>query len=484
MPIENGWYSGQGQRHRLFADEADRLGDATSYLPSDRGAQGVQLDTGQVFGLASISPISWVPSKLGQALAGPLTSAGAPHTLGRNTFTQYDPFSAGGFEMITPLNPVQDDEFWICNVGGQGGVMTLTGGSGKAVTPPYALEGIGAAQTFNTPGLIAGWRFLAAFDAWKVITTNASSIPMFPGAQTFAASGSPHLLFPHITQPYDGTATHQMNFPANPVNGDRVAIIEIVGGGGVVTLDKNGGDQFENDAGVPVDTLVLTKGGIYREWLRFGSVWRLISPAMGPEFPTAHTILTRNASGVLVEAVAPENSMLRKLGSAAMGFATYANHSVMVRSASTGPVNQIISEGQVLGRGVGGNLGPLNNFAMRIQHHHDEVISPAQITSNQLAYNPTGFGTAEILRLNSDAARDINGFLASVVDFFGGVHRKRVWNVGGFNITLKHQEGTEAAANRILSTTGADIVITPDGYADIWYDTDGGVDRWRASPTP
>jgi len=39
-------------------------------------------------------------------------------------------------------------------------------------------------------------------------------------------------------------------------------------------------------------------------------------------------------------------------------------------------------------------------------------ISPAQITSNQNDYNPTGLATAGVLRLSSDAARNVTGIAA------------------------------------------------------------------------
>lgn len=98
-------------------------------------------------------------------------------------------------------------------------------------------------------------------------------------------------------------------------------------------------------------------------------------------------------------------------------------------------------------------------------------ISPAQITSNQNNYNPTGLSGAAILRINSDAARDITGLSG------GSDGREiRVYNVGSFNITLKDESSSSTAANRFALQ--ADIVIAPDVGVILQYDSTSS--RWRA----
>ena len=61
MPPIDDWHSGSKKRHRLFADEADRLGDTTGYQIPDLNTFGLQVDTGQMFYLKSIGPTVWAP---------------------------------------------------------------------------------------------------------------------------------------------------------------------------------------------------------------------------------------------------------------------------------------------------------------------------------------------------------------------------------------------------------------------------------------
>ena len=90
-------------------------------------------------------------------------------------------------------------------------------------------------------------------------------------------------------------------------------------------------------------------------------------------------------------------------------------------------------------------------------------LSPAQITSNQNDYAPTGFSSASVIILTSDAARDITGFGSPVAGrtFY-------VYNNGAFNITLKHLT-TSTAANQIIGRGAADTVLTPKTGAQVYY---------------
>jgi hypothetical protein len=99
------------------------------------------------------------------------------------------------------------------------------------------------------------------------------------------------------------------------------------------------------------------------------------------------------------------------------------------------------------------------------------TISPAQITSNQNDYNPTGLNGAFELRLNSDAARNITSIA-------GGVDGRIliVTNVGSFVITIKDDDGsTGTAANRFALS--ADVPIAVDETRIFKYD--GTSSRWR-----
>ena len=69
------------------------------------------------------------------------------------------------------------------------------------------------------------------------------------------------------------------------------------------------------------------------------------------------------------------------------------------------------------------------------------ILTPAQITSNQNDYNPTGLSASNTLRLNSDAARDVTGLS-------GGSSGRLmlVCNVGANPITLRDESGSSSAA--------------------------------------
>lgn len=100
----------------------------------------------------------------------------------------------------------------------------------------------------------------------------------------------------------------------------------------------------------------------------------------------------------------------------------------------------------------------------------DLAVSPAQLTANQNDYDP---GAGTIVRVSSDASRDITGVVAGVSG------QRRQWvNVGAQNVVLKHANGGSAAANQFLNATAADITLAPNEAADTWYDATSTV--WRA----
>ena len=99
------------------------------------------------------------------------------------------------------------------------------------------------------------------------------------------------------------------------------------------------------------------------------------------------------------------------------------------------------------------------------------AISPAQITANQDDYNPTGLARANILRLSSDASRDITGL---VVPDSGKV--LVLFNVGAQNIVLKDESVSSTATYRFA--LNGDITLQPDNSVGLWYDSTSS--RWRA----
>lgn len=103
------------------------------------------------------------------------------------------------------------------------------------------------------------------------------------------------------------------------------------------------------------------------------------------------------------------------------------------------------------------------------------VISPSQITAQQDNYSPTGLSTASVLRLTSDASRDITGIALGQAGKVLLIH-----NIGVQNIVLKDESASSTAANRFALV--GDITLTGDESTLIQYDAVSS--RWRALSRP
>lgn len=102
-------------------------------------------------------------------------------------------------------------------------------------------------------------------------------------------------------------------------------------------------------------------------------------------------------------------------------------------------------------------------------------ISPAQITSNQNDYNPTGLSTAAVLRLSTDASRNITSIAGGADGRILIIH-----NVGSNAIVLKDDDGaTGTAANRFALS--GDVTLSADQCAIVQYDSTSS--RWRLLST-
>lgn len=106
------------------------------------------------------------------------------------------------------------------------------------------------------------------------------------------------------------------------------------------------------------------------------------------------------------------------------------------------------------------------------------VITPAQITSNQNNYSPTGWADATLVRLSGDNGfRAITGFAAGTA---GEV--KTLTNVGSYCLYLAPEHSSSTAANRIAFQE--EVILWPGSSCQILYD--GTSSRWRpmSSPSP
>lgn len=95
--------------------------------------------------------------------------------------------------------------------------------------------------------------------------------------------------------------------------------------------------------------------------------------------------------------------------------------------------------------------------------------TPSQITGDQNNYAPGG---STFQRWSSDASRNITGLTAGV----NGEYRE-IWNVGSNNIVLQHENASSTAANRFLTSTGADLTLSANKCAIARYDATSS--RWR-----
>ena len=101
------------------------------------------------------------------------------------------------------------------------------------------------------------------------------------------------------------------------------------------------------------------------------------------------------------------------------------------------------------------------------------VLTPAQITSNQNDYAPTGLATASVLRLSTDANRNVTGLT-------GGTAGRliRIVNSGTQVLTLVNNSGLSTAANRFSFQNTASIVLNAGDVLDLQYDSTSAV--WRS----
>jgi hypothetical protein len=101
------------------------------------------------------------------------------------------------------------------------------------------------------------------------------------------------------------------------------------------------------------------------------------------------------------------------------------------------------------------------------------TVTPTQLAANTNDY-ALAIATADIFRISSSAAVNITGITAGLFDG----HAILLRNVGSFNITLKHQDGSSTAANRIISPWAGDVVIAANSSMLLMYDASLASARW------
>lgn len=127
--------------------------------------------------------------------------------------------------------------------------------------------------------------------------------------------------------------------------------------------------------------------------------------------------------------------------------------------------------------GTSGDAVPLLNAAASFgsQFAWAGDISPAQLTTNQNDYNPTGLADAVTLRLSSDASRTLTGLQ-------GGADGRVICivNIGSNPIVLSNEDAGSSAANRFA--LGSSVTVGAGQGATLQYDATSS--RWRAVAAP
>lgn len=121
-----------------------------------------------------------------------------------------------------------------------------------------------------------------------------------------------------------------------------------------------------------------------------------------------------------------------------------------------------------LGAAASGINTDITGFGSSIAFTGD--ITPAQITASQNDYNPTGLSTASVVRLSTDAARNLTGLA-------GGSDGRVVAlvNIGAFPLVLNNEDAASTAANRFAF--GTTYVLGPNRVIVLIYDSTSA--RWR-----
>lgn len=105
------------------------------------------------------------------------------------------------------------------------------------------------------------------------------------------------------------------------------------------------------------------------------------------------------------------------------------------------------------------------------------AITPSTIGSNQNNYAPTGFSTADVVRISASDFYGITGFSSSGVTAW---KTKTIVNVGDYPIYITGEHPSSTSTNRVISSQ--DVIITPGKFVDLAYDNTSS--RWRIVNLP
>lgn len=116
---------------------------------------------------------------------------------------------------------------------------------------------------------------------------------------------------------------------------------------------------------------------------------------------------------------------------------------------------------------LAGNVGIAKSFQL------SGDISPSQLTANTNNWDPAGLADASVIRVSTDASRDLTGIVPKSPDD-GRV--LIIHNIGSQDLVLKDESASSTAANRFALS--GDITLAGDDAVTLQYDTTSN--RWRA----
>jgi hypothetical protein len=101
------------------------------------------------------------------------------------------------------------------------------------------------------------------------------------------------------------------------------------------------------------------------------------------------------------------------------------------------------------------------------------IITPPSLGVDQNNYNPTGWATAQVVRLTSSAAVRITGFVPSTVP------KLLLVAVGNaFPITVGFDDAASSVANRVYTPSSQDYPLFPESFNTCWMWYDAVASRW------
>lgn len=126
--------------------------------------------------------------------------------------------------------------------------------------------------------------------------------------------------------------------------------------------------------------------------------------------------------------------------------------------------------------GLGGGVMTAGGGGIQLsgtqRHIGDAIVTPDGIDADTDDYAPDGLATARVLRLSTDASRELSGIAAQPA---GTVIS--IYNVGTNDLVLKNDDAASVEANRILLPGATDLTLGPDDAIQLIYDDIS--ERWR-----